>query len=98
MSGKFWKTLSNINNKISSSTHIHLGRKFHVPVLNAKSKIKCSQESSLKFHGAKLFNYLRKTIINSTNVKIEVFMSSLGGDLMGIPFEPHVIGSTACRI
>ena len=96
-----WKILENmvpnINNKISSSTHIRHGRKCHVPVLNAKSKIKCAQESSLTSHGVKLFNALPKTIRNLTNVKLEVFKSSLDAHLMRIPDEPQITGYTACR-
>ena len=39
----------------------------------------------------------QKTIRNLTNVKLEVFKSSLDSHLMRIPDEPQITGYTACR-
>ena len=54
------------------------------------SAIQKIRDSSLAFHGAKLFNCLPKALRNSTNCSLLEFKSKLDSFLSGIPDEPRV--------
>lgn len=96
-----WKILENlvpnINNKISSTTHVRHGRKCRIPIINLKSKVKKAQESSIVFQGVQLFNALPANVRNISNVKLEVFKSSLDTYLAKVYDEPLLTGYTANR-
>ena len=96
-----WKILEsivpNINNKISPYFHVRHGRKCRIPLINANSKVKSAQDSSITFQGVKLFNVLPKEIRNISKVKLEVFKSALDAYLTRIPDEPLLTNYTASR-
>lgn len=96
-----WKILENmvpnINNKVSPYFHVRHGRKCRIPLINANSKVKSAQDSSITFQGVKLFNVLPKEIRNISKVKLEVFKSALDAYLAQIPDEPLLTHYTASR-
>ena len=96
-----WKILENlvpnINNKISSTTHVRHGRKCRIPIINLKSKVKKAQDSSIVFQGVQLFNALPANVRNISHMKLEVVKSSLDTYLALVYDEPLLTGYTANR-
>ena len=69
-----WKVLEglvpNVNNKITSTLHVRLGRKCVVPRV-PNGKLGKIREASLAVHGAKLLNVLPKPLRNMSGVKLD---------------------------
>ena len=98
-----WKVFENLAPSIAYSKngsilklHARNSRTMSLPEVNNKmpGAIKNMRDSSLKVHGAKLFNCIPKTIHNLTNCSVLDFKSTLDRFLSGIPDEPRVTGYT----
>ena len=96
-----WKILEkfvpNINNSITSYTHVRHGRKCHIPVFNARPKIDNMREASLPIHGARLFNALPIAVRNLSGISVKKFKKALDKFLCTVPDEPQIPGLTSCR-
>ena len=99
-----WKILESIvpnlaevdGSGIIAFDHIRRGRLCFIPATRNTS-YRNNRHSSIRIHGAKLFNIMPKELRNSKDCSVDLLKMKVDKFLQSIPDEPQIPGYTICR-